>query len=117
MALTNGEKATALLRGVWSGDEDLATRYVSPDGFIQHDPSVEDGVDGLREQAGRSAGKLEIARMLEDGPFVVAHGRSDTGDGACVFFAVFRFEDGLLVEHWRFAAPASVVHGSAVWVQ
>ena len=45
--------------------------------------------------------------MLEDGPFVVAHGRSDTGDKSCVFFAVFRFEDGLLIEHWRFAAPAA----------
>ncbi len=107
MALNNAEKAAALLRGVSSGDADLATRDVSPDGFVQHDPAVADGVDGLREQAARPAGGLEIARLIEDGPFVVAHGRSGVGDEGEVFFAVFRFENGLLVEHWRFAAPAA----------
>ncbi len=109
MASNNVEKVMALLRGVSSGDADLATRDVSPDGFVQHDPLVADGVVGLRAQASRSAGdgSLEIIRVLQDGPFVVAHGRDGADDGGEVFFAVFRFENGLLVEHWRFAAPAA----------
>ena len=37
----------------------------------------------------------------------MAHGRSRTGDGSEVFFAVFRFENDLLVESWRFVAPAA----------
>ncbi len=109
MASDNVEKAMALLRSVSSGDAERVTRHVSPDGFIQHDPLVADGVAGLREQAIRSAasGGLEVVRVLEEGPFVVAHGRTGNGDGSDVFFAVFRFENGLLVEHWRFAAPAA----------
>ncbi len=105
----NAGKATSLLRGVSSGDADLAIRDVSPEGFVQHDPSVADGVAGLREQAGRSAGDghLHIVRMLEDGPFVVVHGRNGAGDEGEVFFAVFRFENGRPVEHWRFAAAAA----------
>ncbi len=105
MASHNVEKATGLLRALWSGDRELATRHVSPDGFVQHDPMIADGVDGLREQAGRPVGRFEIVRVLEDGPFVVAHGQQDAGDEQRVFFAVFRFEDGFLVEHWRFSTP------------
>ena len=107
MVSGNVEKATALLRGVSSGDADAATRDVSPNGFVQHDPFVTDGVAGLREQAGRSAGGVEVVRVLEDGSFVVVHGRHGAGAGGEVFFAVFRFATGLAVEHWRFAAPAA----------
>ena len=99
------EKATGLLRGLSSGDRELTTRHVSPNGLVQHDPTVADGMDGLREQAGRSVGQLAIVRVLEDGPFVVAHGRYDANDEGRVFFAVFRFENGLLVEHWQFSTP------------
>ncbi len=107
MTSSNVEKATALLRAVSSGDADLATRDVSPDGFVQHDPSVGDGVDGLRERVALSAANLEIVRVLEDGPFVVVHGWTGAGDERDVFFTVFRFVNGLLVEHWRFTAPAA----------
>lgn len=105
MASDNVEKAKGLLRGLSSGDRELATQHVSPDGFVQHDPTIADGVDGLREQAGRSLGRVEIVRVLEDGPFVVAHGQYGNDDEGCVFFAVFRFENGFLVEHWRFSTP------------
>ena len=43
---------------------------------------------------------------MEDGPLVVAHGLSGDGQEGEVFFAVFRFENGLLTEQWRFAVPA-----------
>ena len=54
MASNKMEKATALLQGVSSGTADLATKPVSPGGFVQHDPFVADGAAGLRERAGRS---------------------------------------------------------------
>lgn len=109
MVSDNGEKARSLLRGLSSGDADLATRNVSPDRFVQHDPAVADGVAGLRERAGRRTGDgdLSIARILEDGPLVVVHGRDGAGNDGEVFFAVFRFADGAIIEHWRFAAPAA----------
>lgn len=76
-ASTDGENATALLRAVASGDANLATRELSPGGVVQHDPTVADGIAGLREQAGRSTRDLQVARLLADGPFVVVHGRTD----------------------------------------
>ena len=105
MASENVEKALGLLGGLSRGDANLAIRHVSPVGFVQHDPLVADGVSGLRDYMSRSTGDLKIVRALEDGPFVVAHGRDGADDEGNVFFAVFRFENGLLVEHWRFAAP------------
>ncbi len=75
---------------------ELLVQIVAIARFVQHDPTVADGVAGLREQAGRSAGGLEIVRVLEDGHFVVAHGWNDAGDEGEVFFAVFRFEHDLL---------------------
>ena len=109
MISDNVQKAMALLRGVACGDADRATAGVSPNGFVQHNPFVADGVAGLREQASRSVagGRLEIVRILEEGSFVVAHGRDGAGDEGEVFFAVFRFENGFLVEHWHFGAPAA----------
>ncbi|RYB01763.1 nuclear transport factor 2 family protein [Lichenibacterium ramalinae] len=114
MAATNIEKATALLRAVASGDADLAIRHVSPDGFVQHDPLIADGPAGLCAQASRATGddRPDIVRVLEDGPFVVVHGWTGVGDEGEVFFAVFRFADGLLVEHWRFAAPVAPPNAS-----
>lgn len=43
--------------------------------------------------------------MLEDGAFVVANGWHSADEEGRVFFAVFRCEDGLLIEHWRFLEP------------
>ena len=61
----------------------------------------------LRAEA---SGDDEVVRMLEDGPFVVAHGRA----GSQVFFAVLRLEAGAVVERWRFeeavAAPNASGH-------
>ena len=112
MASGNAEKAVALLRAVSAGDADGASRDVSPAGFVQHDPAVADGKAGLREQAARPAGRLEVARVMADGSLVVVHGRTGAGSGGEVFFAVFRFEHGVVVEQWRFAAPAAVPNGS-----
>ena len=107
MEPSNTATAVALLRAVASGDADAAASYMSPNGFVQHDPSGASDVAGPREQASRAMGDehLEVARVLEDDPFVVAHGRSGIGDVGEVFFAVFLFEDGLVAEQWRFTAP------------
>ena len=57
---------------------------------------------------GAAAGDLEVVRTVEDGRFLVAHGR----DGKKVFFAVFGLHDGRAAELWRFAAPAAPPNAS-----
>ena len=109
MASEKVDKATTLLRGVSSADADLAIGHVSRIRFVQHDPLVADGAPGLRERAEHSTGdgRLEVVRTLEDGSFVVVHGQDGFSGGGEVFFAVFRFDDGLIVEQWRFSAPVA----------
>ncbi len=100
------EKVLTIFRGISAGDADLATRYIDPARFLQHNPLAADGVDGLRQfidTSPRDQLHLTVVRAVQDGPFVVtqATGRR-SGHG--VFFDVFRFEGGLVVEHWAFSA-------------
>ncbi len=99
----NKERAVALLRALASGDADGAVALVDQSRFVRHDPDLGDGVAGLRARAAAPSGSIDVARMLADGDLVVAHGR----EGDEVFFAAFRFADGLVAEAWRFAVPAA----------
>ena len=102
------EKALAYFQGISSRDSALATRYFDPVRYIEHNPHARDGVDGVKQYVDRIAAdhpELKVIRAYQDGPYVVAQadGRIQ-GDGA--FFDVFRFDDGLIVEHWAFSAEA-----------
>ena len=47
MPATDIEKVVSALQGFASRDADVATRHVNPSKFIQHNPFVADGVEGL----------------------------------------------------------------------
>jgi hypothetical protein len=91
MASSNVDQAMATLRGPSSRDANLATRWRSPDKSTQHKSSVADGIAGFREQIGRSRsnGNLEVVRVIEDGAFVLVHGRDESAGGkvSLLFFA------------------------------
>ena len=95
--------------GIARRDSALATAYVAPAGYVEHNPRVRDGIDGVREyvdQVAAEAGKLKVIRAYQDGPYVVTQADGHVrGDGT--FFDVFRFDDGRIVEHWAFSAVAS----------
>ena len=101
-------KAVTRFEGIARGDPALAVRYLDTRRYVEHDPRVGDGVEGLKryvEEIASDQPELRVVRAYQDGPFVVtqADGRVQ-GDGT--FFDVFRFEDGLIVEHWGFSAKA-----------
>lgn len=105
--MTNVDRVRAVFRAIAERDAALATRHLHPDRYVEHDANVADGVEGVRRYVEDLApdDRLEVVRVLEDGDYVVV--QSDgriRGDGT--FFDVFRFEDGWIVEHWGFAAPA-----------
>ena len=106
--MTNLDKVLTVFRGITARNPALATRHVHPDRYVEHDPYVGDGVAGLRryvERIGPEEHRLEVIRTLEDGDYVVTQADGEVrGDGA--FFDVFRFEDGMIVEHWGFSAPS-----------
>jgi predicted SnoaL-like aldol condensation-catalyzing enzyme len=109
MSTTDIEKAVSALQGFASRDAELTTRHVHPSKFIQHNPFVADGVEGLQaeiSQLPRGNHHLEVVRAFQDGPYVFTQAAGLVG-GQGVFFDIFRFEDGLMVEHWVFSAPAA----------
>src|ERR1700685_2122612 len=108
MAKSDIEKALAVLQGIGNRDADLATKYMNPTKYKQHNPHAADGVEGLREcisQFPNENHHLKGVRAFQDGPYVFTQ-EDGVILGQNTFFDVFRFEDGLIVEHWVFSAKA-----------
>ena len=106
--MTNIAKVRELFRGLATRDAALAVRHLDAKRYVEHDPQVADGVAGVREYVDAMAldARMEIVRIFEDVDLVVAQADGQVrGDGT--FFDVFRFEEGLIVEHWGFAAPSA----------
>ncbi len=101
MALTNKEKVVALLNSFNTGDQ-TPISYINPNKYIQHNLAVGDGLAGFGEvmqHAPPGGFKANVVRAFEDGDYVFTHTEYDFF-GPKVGFDVFRFEDGLIVEHW-----------------
>ena len=106
MAMTNIEKVLAVFAGISAGDEELATRYIHKKRFIQHNPYAADGVEGLRRfirDAPREQLQLTVVRAFQDGDYVFTQEEGQRS-GRNVFFDLFRFRDGFVVEHWAFSS-------------
>jgi len=101
MDLSNQDKAIALLESIESGDQS-AVAYVNPQNYKQHNLAVADGLAGFGEALQalpKGSAKVDIVRSFQDGEYVVTH-TDYNFFGPKVGFDVFRFEDGLIVEHW-----------------
>lgn len=99
--MTNTDKVAALLDSFNTGDK-TAISYINPDKYIQHNLSAGDGLAGMGEvlaAAPPGGFKAKVHRIFADGDYVVAHTEYDFF-GPKAGFDVFRFEDGLIVEHW-----------------
>ena len=101
MELTNKEKVVALLNSFNTGDQ-TPISYINPNKYIQHNLAVGDGLAGFGEvmkNAPEGGFKANVIRAFQDGDFVFAHTEYDFF-GPKAAFDIFRFEDGLIVEHW-----------------
>lgn len=101
MELTNKEKVVALLNSFNTGDQ-TPISYINPEKYIQHNLSVGDGLAGfgaVLQHAPPQGFKAKVVRAFEDGDYVFTHTEYDFF-GPKAGFDVFRFEDGLIVEHW-----------------
>ena len=101
MTPSNIDKAVALLNSIETGDQ-TAVSYVNPTKYIQHNLAVGDGLAGfgaVLQALPKGSAKVNVVRAYEDGDFVFTHADYNFF-GPKVGFDVFRFEDGLIVEHW-----------------
>ena len=105
MHQTKSEAVRAVIQAIRAKDTDHATKNVHRD-FLQHSPFMAAGLVGFKQWVVESTLddlQLHIVRMIEDGAYVVAQLKAESnGDD---IFAVYRFEDGSIIEHWAFTAP------------
>lgn len=102
--LTNAEKALALINAFETGDI-TALNYVSDATYIQHNLSFPDGKDVLSGfiNGTPSGVTTENVRMYSDGDIVIMqniYGGVWNNGTPQVGFDVFKFSNGLIVEHW-----------------
>ncbi len=101
MEVSNKEKVLELLKSIETGAAE-PIGYINPNKYIQHNQAVGDGLEGfgtLLAQLPESSAKVNTVRVFENGNYVIAH--SDYNFfGPKVGIDIFRFEEGLIVEHW-----------------
>jgi len=105
MAKTDIEKVLTIFHGISAGDVYLATQHIDHKRFVQHNPYATDGVKGLTQfinQSPRDQLQLTVIRAFQDGPYVVTQAKGKRS-GRNVFFDIFKFDEGLVVEHWAFS--------------
>ena len=99
--LSNKEKTIAVLNSIETGDQ-KAVSYINPTNYTQHNLGVADGLSGFGEllhHAPEGGFKVKNIRAFEDGDYVFTQTEYDFF-GPKIGFDVFRFENGLIVEHW-----------------
>jgi len=95
------QKVVELLKSIETGDT-KPVAYINPKKYIQHNLAVGDGLAGFGEilsQLPKGSVKVEVIRAFEDGNYVFTHTKYDFF-GPKAGFDIFRFENGLIVEHW-----------------
>ena len=103
--LSNKNKAVALLNSFNSRDK-APLAYINPKKYIQHNLSVDDGYEsfaGMLQNLPPNT-SAKIIRSFQDGDYVFTHSEYNFF-GPQAGFDVFRFEDGLIVEHWDNLLP------------
>ncbi|TBV26645.1 hypothetical protein DMZ43_06160 [Meridianimaribacter sp. CL38] len=99
--VSNKDKVVALLKSIETGDKTPIT-YINPDKYIQHNLAVADGLVGfgtILQNAPEGGFKVNTIRAFEDGDYIFTQTDYDFF-GPKIGFDVFRFENGLIVEHW-----------------
>lgn len=100
-AMNNTEKVITLLKSIETGDT-APIAYINPAHYKQHNLSAADGLAGfgaLMQALPKGSAKVRTVRAFQDGDYVVAHSEYNFF-GPKIGFDVFRFENGLIVEHW-----------------
>ena len=92
-------------------DATAVDRYFG-ESFTQHDPSLPDGLAGMKsfasEVANAPTSDITIYRTLVDGDLVLLHSRYQGVEryaGPMIAFDLFRFKNGKIVEHWGGQEP------------
>jgi predicted SnoaL-like aldol condensation-catalyzing enzyme len=116
MSETNKDIAVAFYKAVIEGRVEDAFRLYAVPTYRQHNPLIEDGMEGLRKVATwLTDARHEIKRVFADGDYVILHchwhglsgdylvGKPNPRGEAVV--DIFRLEGGKVLEHWDVIQP------------
>jgi len=106
MTVAKKDLIRALLKSIETG-EPGPVAVVNQAKYIQHNPQTHEGGEGLEtlfKRLSKTEPRVNMVRAFEDGEFVFAHMEYDFASRK-ICFEVFRFEDGLAVEHWDNIQP------------
>lgn len=101
MEAVNKQKTIDLLKSIETGATEPAG-YINPNNYIQHNQGVADGLAGfgaVLQQLPKGSARVNTIRVFTDGDYVIAH-TDYNFFGPKIGFDIFRFEEGLIVEHW-----------------
>lgn len=101
LELTNRDKARALIESIETGNPE-PVGSINPEKYIQHNLAVADGLAGfgaVMQQLPKGSARARVVRAFEDGDYAFTHTEYDFF-GPKIGFDIFRFENGLIVEHW-----------------
>lgn len=100
MSANYKQQVVDLLKALETGDPGPFSS-INPNKYIQHNLSVGPGSGGVAALAKSLPPdtKVNTIRVFQDGDFVFAHTEYNFF-GPKIGFDIFRFEDGLIVEHW-----------------
>lgn len=100
IVMTNKEKAVALIESLGTHNTE-PVGYINPNKYIQHNLGVADGLEGFGALVAilPEDTTAKNIRAFEDGDYVFMHNEYNFF-GPKVGFDIFRFEEGLIVEHW-----------------
>lgn len=108
MNISNKEKAVALLNSIETGEQ-RAVNYVNPNTYTQHNLALADGLAGfgaILQALPKNSAKVNVIRSFSDGDYVFTH-TDYNFFGPKIGFDLFKFKDGLIVEHWDNLAEKS----------
>ncbi len=95
------QKVVELLKSIETGAAE-PIGYINADSYTQHNQAVADGLAGfgaVLQQLPDGSAKVTTVRVFGGGDYVIAH--SDYNFfGPKIGIDIFRFKDGLIVEHW-----------------
>lgn len=101
METSNKQKTTELLKAIETGAQ-KPVGYINPENYTQHNQGVADGLAGfgaLLQQLPEGSAKVNTIRVFEDDNYVIAH-TDYNFFGPKIGIDIFRFENGVIVEHW-----------------
>ena len=102
--LTQKEKSINLLEKAFSTKQDKSVlNYINDKKYIQHNLYAKDGIDGLKGYLDYLNGKElknDVVIAFEDNNYVVTLSSTSQEKQLSKVIDIFRFEKGLIVEHW-----------------